>query len=188
MASVDALCKSIYGLLFKWMVEKINRCLTGKGGDQMSFIGVLDIFGFEVFKKNSFEQFCINFANEKLQQLFCNHVFKLELDLYKAEMIDYSHITFTDNQVIIDLVEKRPHGIFSLLDEACLFPRSTDQSFLNKCNSTHAKPGSKYSAQYKSVRIGDAFTICHSAGDVTYDVEDFLIKNRDRLADNVTLY
>ena len=150
----------------------------------MSFIGVLDIFGFEVFTKNSFEQFCINFANEKLQQLFCNHVFKLELELYKAEMIDHSHITFTDNQMIIDLIEKRPHGIFSLLDEACLFPRSTDESFLNKCNSTHGKAGSKHTDQYKKTKFGAAFTICHSAGEVTYDVEDFLNKNRDRLADN----
>ena len=133
---VDALAKSLYGRLFKWVIAKLNAALAEGADTSVSYIGILDIFGFEVFKLNSFEQFCINFANEKLQQLFTNFVFKLELQVYKEEQIDHSEVNFTDNQEIINLIEKKPRGLFSLLDEACLFPRSTDESFLQSATKT----------------------------------------------------
>ena len=182
---VDALSKALYGRVFKWVIARMNSALAEGADTSVNYIGILDIFGFEVFKLNSFEQFCINFANEKLQQLFTNFVFKLELQIYKEEQIDHSEVNFTDNQDIINLIEKKPRGLFSLLDEACLFPRSTDESFLQKCNQNHGKSNRAESAFYDSVRIGSAFVVKHSASDVIYTVDDFLEKNRDRLNDNI---
>ncbi|KAH9785064.1 Myosin-6 [Citrus sinensis] len=147
--SRDALAKIVYSRLFDWLVEKINNSI-GQDPNSKSLIGVLDIYGFESFKTNSFEQFCINLTNEKLQQHFNQHVFKMEQEEYSKEEINWSYIEFVDNQDILDLIEKKPGGIIALLDEAC-------------------KP--------KLARSD--FTICHYAGDVTYQTELFLDKNKD---------
>ncbi|KAK8619581.1 hypothetical protein V6N13_135863 [Hibiscus sabdariffa] len=115
--SRDALAKIVYSKLFDWLVEKINISI-GQDLESAFLIGVLDIYGFESFKTNSFEQFCINLTNEKLQQHFNQHVFKMEQEEYKKEEIDWSYIEFVDNQDILDLIEKKPGGIIALLDEA----------------------------------------------------------------------
>ena len=122
--SRDSLAKTLYTRLFDWLVLKINNSI-GQDSNSKHFIGVLDIYGFESFKSNSFEQFCINLANEKLQQHFNQHVFKTEQEEYEREEIDWSYIEFVDNQDVLDLIEKKPAGIISLLDEACMFPSTT---------------------------------------------------------------
>ncbi|MFS7944635.1 putative myosin ATPase [Helianthus anomalus] len=174
VASRDALAKTVYARLFDWLVEKINRSVGQDSNSQMQ-IGVLDIYGFECFKHNSFEQFCINFANEKLQQHFNEHVFKMEQEEYRKEAITWSYIEFIDNQDVLDLIEKKPIGVIALLDEACMFPKSTHETFANKLfQNLRAHP-----------RLGKAkfsetdFTISHYAGKVNYQTDSFLDKNRD---------
>jgi len=184
----DALAKAIYGRIFCWVVREINNTLEStESKRQRSYIGILDIFGFEVFKKNGFEQFCINFANEKLHQLFTTHVFKLEEKIYEEERIDYSEITFADNQGIIDLVESKRRGIIALLNEACLFPSSTDESFVTKLDQSHDVESSKHyrPATVKERINGPAFVVLHSAATVVYSASEFLSKNRDRLESNL---
>ncbi|CAN1278923.1 XI-2 [Linum perenne] len=149
----DALAKIVYSRLFDWLVNKINNTI-GQDPNSKSLIGVLDIYGFESFKTNSFEQFCINLTNEKLQQHFNQHVFKMEQEEYTKEQINWSYIEFIDNQDVLDMVEKKPCGILALLDEAC---------------KRFSKP--------KLARTD--FTVCHYAGDVTYQTEFFLDKNKD---------
>ncbi|PIA43173.1 hypothetical protein AQUCO_02000543v1 [Aquilegia coerulea] len=174
IASRDALAKTVYARLFDWLVEKINRSV-GQDLDSKAQIGVLDIYGFECFKNNSFEQFCINFANEKLQQHFNEHVFKMEQEEYKKEQINWSYIDFIDNQDVLDLIEKKPIGIIALLDEACMFPKSTHGTFSTKlfqCLQTHKRlERAKFSET--------SFTVFHYAGKVTYQTDSFLDKNRD---------
>ncbi|XP_061368583.1 myosin-6-like isoform X2 [Gastrolobium bilobum] len=172
--SRDALAKIVYSRLFDWLVDKINNSI-GQDPDSKSLIGVLDIYGFESFKTNSFEQFCINLTNEKLQQHFNQHVFKMEQEEYKKEEIDWSYIEFVDNQDILDLIEKKPGGIISLLDEACMFPRSTHETFAQKLYQTF-----KNHKRFTKPKLSRSdFTICHYAGDVTYQTELFLDKNKD---------
>ncbi|KAI4326405.1 hypothetical protein MLD38_031725 [Melastoma candidum] len=172
--SRDALAKIVYSRLFDWIVEKINNSI-GQDSDSKFLIGVLDIYGFESFKRNSFEQFCINLTNEKLQQHFNQHVFKMEQEEYTKEKIDWSYIEFVDNQDILDLIEKKPGGIIALLDEACMFPRSTNETFAQKLYQTF-KDHKRFS---KPKLARSDFTICHYAGDVTYQTELFLDKNKD---------
>ncbi|KAI4340291.1 hypothetical protein MLD38_025142 [Melastoma candidum] len=172
--SRDALAKIVYSRLFDWIVEKINNSI-GQDPDSKSLIGVLDIYGFESFKTNSFEQFCINLTNEKLQQHFNQHVFKMEQEEYTKEEINWSYIEFVDNQDILDLIEKKPGGIIALLDEACMFPRSTHETFAQKLYQTF-KTHKRFS---KPKLARSDFTICHYAGDVTYQTELFLDKNKD---------
>ncbi|EEC66759.1 hypothetical protein OsI_33135 [Oryza sativa Indica Group] len=188
-ANRDALAKTVYARLFDWyfhlpsffqgycaflLVENINKSI-GQDVDSKVQIGILDIYGFESFKNNSFEQFCINFANEKLQQHFNEHVFKMEQEEYKSEKIDWSYIEFIDNQDVLDLIEKKPIGIIALLDEACMFPKSTHETFATKMfrnfSSHHRLEKTKFSET--------DFTISHYAGKVTYQTESFLEKNRD---------
>ncbi|KAK7279476.1 hypothetical protein RJT34_24529 [Clitoria ternatea] len=172
--SRDALAKIVYTRLFDWLVDKINNSI-GQDPDSKSLIGVLDIYGFESFKTNSFEQFCINLTNEKLQQHFNQHVFKMEQEEYKKEEIDWSYIEFVDNQDILDLIEKKPGGIIALLDEACMFPRSTHETFAQKLYQTF-----KNHKRFSKPKLARSdFTICHYAGDVTYQTELFLDKNKD---------
>ncbi|XP_047149632.1 myosin-6-like isoform X1 [Vigna umbellata] len=172
--SRDALAKIVYTRLFDWLVDKINNSI-GQDPDSTSLIGVLDIYGFESFKTNSFEQFCINLTNEKLQQHFNQHVFKMEQEEYKKEEIDWSYIEFVDNQDILDLIEKKPGGIIALLDEACMFPRSTHETFSQKLYQTF-----KNHKRFSKPKLSRSdFTICHYAGDVTYQTELFLDKNKD---------
>ncbi|CAH2046544.1 unnamed protein product [Thlaspi arvense] len=172
--SRDALAKVMYSRLFDWLVDKINSSI-GQDPDSKYLIGVLDIYGFESFKTNSFEQFCINLTNEKLQQHFNQHVFKMEQEEYKKEEINWSYIEFVDNQDILDLIEKKPGGIIALLDEACMFPRSTHETFAQKLYQTF-----KNHKRFTKPKLARSdFTICHYAGDVTYQTELFLDKNKD---------
>ncbi|RPD65761.1 hypothetical protein L226DRAFT_608721 [Lentinus tigrinus ALCF2SS1-7] len=181
----DSVAKFVYACLFEWVVAILNESLAGENGEAMSraemFIGVLDIYGFEHFKKNSFEQFSINYANEKLQQEFNQHVFKLEQEEYVREKINWTFIEFSDNQPCIDIIEGKL-GVMALLDEESRLPSGTDQSFLQKLHNQLAKPENV--KVYKKPRFGNsAFTIAHYALDVTYEVEGFLEKNRDTVPD-----
>ncbi|KAJ9169698.1 hypothetical protein P3X46_017860 [Hevea brasiliensis] len=172
--SRDALAKILYSRLFDWLVGKINSSI-GQDPESKFLIGVLDIYGFESFKTNSFEQFCINLTNEKLQQHFNQHVFKMEQEEYTKEEIDWSYIDFVDNQDILDLIEKKPGGIIALLDESCMFPRSTHETFAQKLYQTF-----KNHKRFTKPKLARSdFTICHYAGDVTYQTELFLDKNKD---------
>ena len=178
----DSVAKFIYSSLFDWLVETINHDLaTQEVLDQAkSFIGVLDIYGFEHFAKNSFEQFCINYANEKLQQEFNQHVFKLEQEEYVREQIDWTFINFSDNQPCIDLIEGKL-GVLSLLDEESRLPMGTDEQFVTKLHHNFAADKQKF---YKKPRFGkSAFTVCHYATDVTYESDGFIEKNRDTVPD-----
>ncbi|CAA2963472.1 myosin-17-like [Olea europaea subsp. europaea] len=174
LGSRDALAKTIYSRLFDWIVDKINISI-GQDPNSKTIIGVLDIYGFESFKHNSFEQFCINFTNEKLQQHFNQHVFKMEQEEYEKEKINWSYIEFVDNQDVLDLIEKKPGGIIALLDEACMFPKSTHETFAQKLYQTFAK--NKRFIKPKLSRTN--FTISHYAGEVTYLADLFLDKNKD---------
>ncbi|KAF7656344.1 hypothetical protein LDENG_00042780 [Lucifuga dentata] len=171
----DALAKQIYAHLFDCIINRINKALQVPG-KQHTFIGVLDIYGFETFDVNSFEQFCINYANEKLQQQFNLHVFKLEQEEYMKEDIPWTLIDFYDNQPVIDLIEAKM-GIFDLLDEECLFPQGTDQSWLQKLyNYIDSSP------LFEKPRLSnEAFVIQHFADKVEYQCRGFLEKNRDAL-------
>ncbi|GFS30230.1 myosin family protein with Dil domain-containing protein [Actinidia rufa] len=226
--SRDGLAKTIYSRLFDWLVNKINKSI-GQDPSSKSLIGVLDIYGFESFKHNSFEQFCINFTNEKLQQHFNQHVFKMEQEEYTKEAIDWSYIEFVDNQDVLDLIEKmvdismakvrqrwrcelraaverdvsgdspeieigehepqcvlrslacfipftqKPGGIVALLDEACMFPKSTHETFSNKLYQTF-----KTHKRFVKPKLSRTdFTIAHYAGEVQYQSNQFLDKNKD---------
>uniref|UniRef100_A0A8B9VSN2 Myosin VC n=1 Tax=Anas zonorhyncha TaxID=75864 RepID=A0A8B9VSN2_9AVES len=170
----DALAKKIYSHLFDFIVERINQALqfTGK---QHTFIGVLDIYGFETFDVNSFEQFCINYANEKLQLQFNLHVFKLEQEEYMKEDIPWTLIDFYDNQPVIDLIEAKM-GILELLDEECLLPHGTDENWLQKLYNNFVNKN----ALFEKPRMSNtSFIIQHFADKVEYKCEGFLEKNRD---------
>ncbi|CAI0433986.1 unnamed protein product, partial [Linum tenue] len=172
--SRDGLAKTIYSRLFDWLVDKINNSI-GQDPTSKCLIGVLDIYGFESFKTNSFEQFCINFTNEKLQQHFNQHVFKMEQEEYTKEQINWSYIEFVDNQDVLDLIEKKPGGIIALLDEACMFPKSTHETFSNKLYQTF-----KSHKRFIKPKLSRTdFTISHYAGEVQYQSDQFLDKNKD---------
>ncbi|EXJ80274.1 hypothetical protein A1O1_08416 [Capronia coronata CBS 617.96] len=178
----DSVAKFIYSSLFDWLVETINHGLATEEVLQRvnTFIGVLDIYGFEHFAKNSFEQFCINYANEKLQQEFNQHVFKLEQEEYMREQIDWTFIDFSDNQPCIDLIEGKM-GILSLLDEESRLPMGSDEQFVTKLHHHFAGDKQKF---YKKPRFGKtSFTVCHYALDVTYESDGFIDKNRDTVPD-----
>ncbi|XP_024991696.1 myosin-1-like [Cynara cardunculus var. scolymus] len=173
--SRDALAKSIYSGLFDWLVEQINKSLSAGKRRTGRSISILDIYGFESFDVNSIEQFCINYANERLQQHFNRHLFKLEQEEYIQDGIDWAKVDFEDNQDCLSLFEKKPLGLLSLLDEESTFPNGTDLSFANKL-----KQHLKSNPCFKGER-GKAFTVRHYAGEVTYDTTGFLEKNRDLL-------
>ncbi|KAL8739282.1 MAG: hypothetical protein Q9181_000012 [Wetmoreana brouardii] len=178
----DSVAKFIYSSLFDWLVESINSGLATQDvkSRASTFIGVLDIYGFEHFAKNSFEQFCINYANEKLQQEFNQHVFKLEQEEYLKEQIDWTFIDFSDNQPCIDLIEGKL-GVLSLLDEESRLPMGSDEQFVTKLHHNFAADKQKF---YKKPRFGkSAFTVCHYAIDVTYESDGFIEKNRDTVPD-----
>ncbi|XP_037052818.1 unconventional myosin-Vb [Peromyscus leucopus] len=169
----DALAKHIYAQLFSWIVEHINKALHSSL-KQHTFIGVLDIYGFETFEINSFEQFCINYANEKLQQQFNSHVFKLEQEEYMKEQIPWTLIDFYDNQPCIDLIEAKL-GILDLLDEECKVPKGTDQNWAQKLYERHSN-----SQHFQKPRMSNtAFIVVHFADKVEYLSDGFLEKNRD---------
>eukprot|EP00931_Biecheleriopsis_adriatica_P076367 TRINITY_DN5007_c0_g4_i1.p1 TRINITY_DN5007_c0_g4~~TRINITY_DN5007_c0_g4_i1.p1 ORF type:complete len:1783 (-),score=512.44 TRINITY_DN5007_c0_g4_i1:78-4991(-) len=177
-----SMAKTLYSRLFDWLVWRINQSTAGKGAagnkKDTKKIGILDIYGFEVFDWNSFEQLCINFANEKLQQHFNSHMFTLEQQLYTEEGITWSHIQWQDNQMIIDNLEKKPLGLFCILDSECLMPNATDQTCLSKIYNSFKTS----KIVYKPSRFASTnFAVAHYAGEVVYDVVSFLEKNTDKL-------
>ncbi|CCK72666.1 myosin 2 KNAG_0L00430 [Huiozyma naganishii CBS 8797] len=179
----DSVAKFIYSALFDWLVANINTVLCNPAvtNQVKSFIGVLDIYGFEHFEKNSFEQFCINYANEKLQQEFNQHVFKLEQEEYVKEEIEWSFIEFNDNQPCINLIENKI-GILSLLDEESRLPAGSDESWTQKLYQTLDKPPTN--RVFSKPRFGQTkFVVAHYAHEVAYDTEGFIEKNRDTVSD-----
>ena len=175
----DAISKALYSSLFTWLVSRLNKIISGKSSRKMvkNVISVLDIFGFEDFQENSFEQLCINYANENLQYFFNKNVFKMEQAEYAKEKIEWNPITFSDNQPIIHMLSKKPVGVFHLLDDESNFPKATDLSYLEKCHYNHA-----LNELYSRPRMNSMeFGIKHYAGQVWYNVEGFLDKNRDTL-------
>ncbi|XP_056158181.1 unconventional myosin-Ih [Lampris incognitus] len=187
----DALAKAIYGRTFTWLVDRINVSIENKDLSRKTVIGLLDIYGFEVFYVNSFEQFCINYCNEKLQQLFIQLTLKSEQEEYEAENIEWEPVQFFNNKIICDLIEERHRGVISILDEECLRPGdATDLTFLERLEEkignhphfvTH-KLADKMTR--KTLERGD-FRLLHYAGEVTYCVVGFLDKNNDLLYKNI---
>uniref|UniRef100_A0A1L8E5E8 Putative myosin class i heavy chain n=1 Tax=Nyssomyia neivai TaxID=330878 RepID=A0A1L8E5E8_9DIPT len=184
--SVGALCKGIFDRLFKWLVKKCNETLDTQQKRQ-HFIGVLDIAGFEIFDYNGFEQLCINFTNEKLQQFFNHHMFVLEQEEYQREGIEWTFIDFgMDLQSCIELIEK-PMGILSILEEESMFPKATDQTFCEKLNTNHLGKSAPFQKP-KPPKPGCQaahFAIGHYAGCVPYNITGWLEKNKDPLNDTV---
>ncbi|XP_048878856.1 myosin heavy chain, fast skeletal muscle [Brienomyrus brachyistius] len=183
--SVSALCKSVYEKMFLWMVIRINEMLDTKQQRQF-FIGVLDIAGFEIFDFNTLEQLCINFTNEKLQQFFNHHMFVLEQEEYKKEGIDWEFIDFgMDLAACIELIEK-PMGIFSILEEECMFPKATDTSFKNKLYDQHMGKCNAFQKPKPAKGKAEAhFSLVHYAGTVDYNIAGWLDKNKDPLNESV---
>ncbi|KAJ3605541.1 hypothetical protein NHX12_027586 [Muraenolepis orangiensis] len=183
--SVSALAKSIYEKMFLWMVIRINQMLDTKQARQF-YIGVLDIAGFEIFDYNSMEQLCINFTNEKLQQFFNHHMFVLEQEEYKKEGIIWEFIDFgMDLAACIELIEK-PMGIFSILEEECMFPKASDGSFKNKLYEQHLGKNRAFEKPKPAKGKAEAhFSLVHYAGTVDYNVTGWLDKNKDPLNDSV---
>ncbi|KAI8833690.1 P-loop containing nucleoside triphosphate hydrolase protein [Chytriomyces cf. hyalinus JEL632] len=182
LTSRDSVAKFIYSMLFDWLVKVVNKNLARDENENPSFIGVLDIYGFEHFKTNSFEQFCINYANEKLQQEFNQHVFKLEQEEYVKEKIAWSFIDFNDNQPCIDLIENKL-GILALLDEESRLPSGADKSLITKYYQHFGIPSQKF---FEKPRFGQSsFTIKHYATDVTYEIDGFIDKNKDTVSDEI---
>uniref|UniRef100_A0A8C1TI45 Myosin IXB n=1 Tax=Cyprinus carpio TaxID=7962 RepID=A0A8C1TI45_CYPCA len=181
----DSMAKSLYSALFDWIVLRINHALLNKRDMEESVsclsIGVLDIFGFEDFETNSFEQFCINYANEQLQYYFNQHIFKLEQEEYQAEGITWHNIDYTDNVGCIHLISKKPTGLLYLLDEESNFPHATDKTLLAKFKQQHQQN------QYfvATPVLEPAFVILHFAGKVKYQIKDFREKNTDHMRPDI---
>ncbi|TMS13486.1 Unconventional myosin-IXa [Larimichthys crocea] len=181
----DSMAKSLYSALFDWIVFRINHALLNVKDlvetTKILSIGVLDIFGFEDYENNSFEQFCINFANERLQHYFNQHIFKLEQEEYRAEGISWHNIDYIDNTGCINLISKKPTALFHLLDEECNFPQATNQTLLDKFKRQHE--GNSY-IEFPAV-MEPAFIIRHYAGKVKYGVKDFREKNTDHMRPDI---
>ncbi|XP_019515120.1 PREDICTED: unconventional myosin-IXa [Hipposideros armiger] len=181
----NSMAKSLYSALFDWIVFRINHALlNSKDLEQNSktlSIGVLDIFGFEDYENNSFEQFCINFANERLQHYFNQHIFKLEQEEYRTEGISWHNIDYIDNTCCINLISKKPTGLLHLLDEESNFPQATNQTLLDKFKHQHEE--NSY-IEFPAV-MEPAFIIKHYAGKVKYGVKDFREKNTDHMRPDI---
>ncbi|KAI0986953.1 hypothetical protein GJ496_004886 [Pomphorhynchus laevis] len=180
--AVEAISKAIYERMFRWIVQRINRTLDRLKRQGVSFIGILDIAGFEIFSVNSFEQLCINYTNEKLQQLFNHTMFVLEQAEYKKEGINWTYVDFgLDLKPTIDLIEKQM-GILSLLDEECWFPRTTDKSFAEKLIGALSNQPKFIKPPFNT---NYHFSLVHYAGKVDYCADQWIMKNMDPLNDNV---
>ncbi|KAM3877414.1 unconventional myosin-IXAa [Diretmus argenteus] len=181
----DSMAKSLYSALFDWIVFRINHALLNNKDleetTKLLSIGVLDIFGFEDYENNSFEQFCINFANECLQHYFNQHIFKLEQEEYRAEGISWRNIDYIDNTGCINLISKKPTALLHLLDEECNFPQATNQTLLDKFKRQHE--GNSY-IDFPAV-MEPAFIIRHYAGKVKYGIKDFREKNTDHMRPDI---
>ncbi|RYG70268.1 hypothetical protein EON64_00640, partial [archaeon] len=196
--AVNALCKEIYGRLFSFIIYQANTSLKGdefrslvsmdeeeRKAEGLS-IGVLDIFGFEKFKLNSFEQLCINYANEKLHQYFITYVLKKEKDLYEAEGIESSFVTPIDNTDVLQLLEAKANGLFARLDDEVKLPKATDETFLKKVEADHnnkQNPNRRFIREVKMAAL--QFEVRHFAGQIRYDCAGFLEKNRDKLYEHL---
>ncbi|XP_067673678.1 myosin heavy chain, striated muscle-like [Haliotis asinina] len=184
--SVGALAKSLYDRVFNWLVKRVNQSLDTNKPRQF-FIGVLDIAGFEIFDFNSFEQLCINYTNERLQQFFNHHMFVLEQEEYKKEGIVWEFIDFgMDLQACIELIEK-PLGILSILEEECMFPKATDKSFKDKLTENHMGKSPNFLKPNKSMKGGQHgdFALKHYAGTVPYNIGGWLEKNKDPVNETI---
>ena len=184
----DAFAKYTYGQLFSWLVGRVNKSVPGQGADR--FIGILDISGFEIFYKNSFEQFCINYANERIQQYFNRSLLHQEQETYELEGLRFRKVEYEDNQDIIDLIDGSRYSIFSLVDEACLMPRATDKTFAEKVHTVHEREDALTVPKLtklggKRLKEDEAFVLRHFAGDVTYETDGFLDKNNDTIHDSL---
>ncbi|XP_026774403.3 unconventional myosin-IXAb isoform X2 [Pangasianodon hypophthalmus] len=181
----DSMAKSLYGALFDWIVFRTNHALLNnkdlEDSAKILSIGVLDIFGFEDYENNSFEQFCINYANERLQHYFNQHIFKLEQEEYRTEGISWHMIDYIDNTSCINLISKKPTALLHLLDEECNFPQASNQTLLDKFKRQHE--GNSY-IEFPAV-MEPAFIIRHYAGKVKYSVKDFREKNTDHMRPDI---
>lgn len=181
----NSMAKSLYSALFDWIVFRINHALLNSKDLEHDIktlsIGVLDIFGFEDYENNSFEQFCINFANERLQHYFNQHIFKLEQEEYRTEGISWHNIDYIDNTCCISLISKKPTGLLHLLDEESNFPQATNQTLLDKFKRQHEE--NSY-IEFPAV-MEPAFIIKHYAGKVKYGVKDFREKNTDHMRPDI---
>jgi len=181
----DALAKTLYGELFQWLINKINSTID-TAEETSNIIGVLDIFGFECFLSNSFEQMCINYCNEKLQFHFNEHIFRLEQEMYKVEGVVVPSSDFADNQPTLDLIEAKGTGIFSMIDEEINVPKGSDQGFLAKSITRYEKHSNFEKPKPKACENArDCFGIVHYAGTVYYNCTNFLEKNKDSLHPDV---
>ncbi|CEP02434.1 hypothetical protein PBRA_009018, partial [Plasmodiophora brassicae] len=179
-----AAAKFLYARLFDWLVARINRSVAPADRAAVrSSIGVLDIFGFEVFATNSFEQLCINYTNEKLQQHFNRHTFRLEEALYESEGITFQHVAYIDNQPVLDLIDGRPTGLLPALDEELRLPRTTDATYVAKLHALHG--GGRHPSYGSVVRHPARFVVRHYAGPVEYASDGFLDKNNDTMSDDL---
>eukprot|EP00038_Savillea_parva_P000948 m.100167 g.100167 ORF g.100167 m.100167 type:complete len:1317 (+) comp10335_c1_seq6:64-4014(+) len=183
----NGLAKSVYSKLFDWIVERVNKCFPFPQERSVNYIGVLDIAGFEYFRHNSFEQFCINYCNEKLQQFFNERTLRDEQELYIKEAINFNEVEFVDNHDVVDLIETPKTGILGILDEISKMPQASDKQFCEKLHKTYQKhfrlqlPRKSKMAGYSKMRDDEGFIIRHFAGAVGYESEGFLDKNNDAL-------
>eukprot|EP00049_Salpingoeca_infusionum_P008326 m.135627 g.135627 ORF g.135627 m.135627 type:complete len:1321 (+) comp13981_c0_seq1:61-4023(+) len=189
----DALAKAIYDRLFTRLIARVNQSIHASASGHSSVMGLLDIYGFEIMADNSFEQFCINYCNEKLQQLFIELTLKQEQEEYRSEGIEWEEVDYFDNKVICDMVDERHKGVFAILNEECLRPgRVTDDTFLDRLNrgmEKHPHYASHATMSFKERRDTglkrNQFRVAHYAGHVSYSVDGFLDKNNDLLFRNL---
>ena len=183
----DALGKALYSKLFDWIVERCNICFPYPKAKSVNYIGILDIAGFEYFQVNSFEQFSINYCNEKLQQFFNERVLKDEQELYVKESIKFKEVEYVDNEDVIELIEAKGTGLLAMIDEESKLPRASDATLTEKIHKQYAKhfrlqlPRKSKMSYYKSLRDNEGFIIRHFAGAVCYQTHDFMHKNNDAL-------
>ncbi|XP_066139417.1 unconventional myosin IC [Euwallacea fornicatus] len=187
MYARDALAKAVYDRLFTWLVKKVNLSLVPRDSRRNSVLGILDIYGFEIFEKNSFEQLCINFCNEKLQQLFIELTLRSEQEEYEKEGIQWEHVVYFDNKIICDLIEEKHKGLIAFMDEECLRPgEPSDKTLLTKFDKElgyhkHYISHEKADTKLQKVMGRDEFRLVHYAGSVTYNIATFIDKNNDLL-------
>jgi len=183
--SRDVIAKTVYSKMFDWIIKKVNKAISSsidkEKSTKLKKIGILDIFGFEVFEENSFEQLCINYANERLQQLFNNQILKMEQEEYLKEKIDFNNLIYNDNKDIVELIDNPQKSVFSLLDSQALLKNNNDSKFRDQVYSTL----SENKNLVLNKKDSDTITISHYAGEVDYNITGFIEKNNDQLNNDV---